>query len=118
MSYRHVQGAPPIREGWRFHHQRPATSEGTWSLRLVSGGFMLVALLVLLAGLTGVHADVGPVSLLGVFALAGLAFVIVGGAFAIVAIVRRGERSVFVLATLPVWALAVFLVVGELAFSH
>ena len=36
MSYRHVQ--PLIREGRRFHHQRPATNEGTWSLRLVGGG--------------------------------------------------------------------------------
>ena len=57
-----------------------------------------------------------PVSLFGV--LGGLATVIVGGAFATVAIIRRGERSVFVLATLAVWALALFLVVGELAFPH
>jgi hypothetical protein len=116
MSYRHVQ--PLIREGRRFHHQRPATNEGTWSLRLVGGGFALVSLLVLLIGLTDVHADVGPVSLFGVLALGGLATVIVGGAFATVAIIRRGERSVFVLATLAVWALALFLIVGELAFPH
>ena len=57
-----------------------------------------------------------PVSLLGV--LGGLATVIVGGAFATVAIIRRDERSVFVLATLGVWELALFLVVGELAFPH
>ena len=57
-----------------------------------------------------------PVSLFGV--LGGLATVIVGGAFAAVAIIRRDERSVFVLATLGVWELALFLVVGELAFPH
>ena len=58
-----------------------------------------------------------PVSLFGVLAR-GLATVIVGGAFATVAIIRRDERSVFVLATLGVWELALFLVVGELAFPH
>jgi cell division protein FtsN len=57
-----------------------------------------------------------PASLFGV--LGGLATVIVGGAFATVAIIRRDERSVFVLATLGVWELALFLVVGELAFPH
>jgi hypothetical protein len=31
---------------------------------------------------------------------------------------RRAERSVFVLATLPVSAMALFLIVGELAVPH
>ena len=72
---------------------------------------MLVALFI---ALTGIHGDVGPVTLLGIVAFIGLLSTIAGGVFAIVAITRRGERSILVLATLPVWLLAVLLVAGEL----
>ena len=74
--------------------QNLATAQG--------GGFVLVALLILVIDLTGVHADVGPVSLFGLLSLVGLISIIIGGVFAILAIVRSAERSVLVLATLPV----------------
>lgn len=101
-----------------FHDHRPTTSEGDWSLRLVGGGLALTAAIIALVAVTGLRADIGPVSLFGVSALIGLASVIAGGVFAIVAVLRRNERSAFVLATLPVSTLALFLVVGELAVPH
>jgi hypothetical protein len=99
----------------RFHRRRPSTSEGIWALRLVIGGFWLTVLVALFIALTGIHGDVGPVTLLGIVAFIGLLSTIAGGIFAIVAITRRGEGSILVLATLPVWVVAVVLVVGELA---
>lgn len=102
----------------RFRGRRPSTSEGTRSLRLIAGGVAVVLVAVLFIALTGIHAMVGPVSLLGVGALIGLLLVITGGALALAAIIRYGERSIFVLATLPIWVLAVFLVVSELFLSH
>jgi hypothetical protein len=73
---------------------------------------------MVLLSLAGLRLDVGPVALVGVLALAGLSSIIVGGVFAVLAIVRRGERSVFVLATLLPCAMATFLVIGELAVPH
>jgi len=107
-----------LEEHRHLHGHRPTTIEGDWSLRLVGGGLALTAGAIALVAITGLHADIGPVSLVGVSALIGLVSVIAGGVFAIVALLRRNERSVFVLATLPVSTLALFLVVGELAVPH
>jgi len=99
----------------RFRRRRPSTREGTWALRLVIGGFAVTVLVAAFIGVTEIHGDVGPVSLLGSVGFLGLLVTVVGGVFAIVALTRRGERSAFVLATLPVWVLAVVLVAVELA---
>ncbi|HEY6961690.1 MAG TPA: hypothetical protein VI408_07360 [Gaiellaceae bacterium] len=67
---------------------------------------------------TGIHADIGPVSALGLAAFAGLLSMIVGGVLAVVSMLRRHERSIYVLASVPLSALALFIVVGELAVPH
>jgi hypothetical protein len=105
-------------DGWHVHRQRPTTSAGAWSVRLVDGGLAVVIFLVLFMAVTVVRVEVGPVSLLGLTAFGGLLVVIAGGVFAIRSIFRSGERSIFVVATLPVWVIAILLVVGELAVSH
>lgn len=118
MSFAAPQIPPVIEHGWRFHRRRPSSRAGTWSVRLVGGGLAFVVVVALFVALIGIHADVGPVSLLGVAAFAGLVTVIVGGVLAILAILRRSERSIVVLVTIPIWAIAVFVVVGELAVPH
>ena len=112
------KGQPAAGAGWHFHRQRPTTSAGAWSVRLVAGGLAVVILLVLFMAVTDVRVEVGPVSLLGVTAFGGLLAVIAGGVFATLSIFRRAERSIFVVASLPVWAIAIFLVVVELAVPH
>ena len=102
----------------RFHRGRPTTDPGASALRLVGGGLAFVVLVVAFVAVTDVHADIGPLSLLGLAAFAGLLTVVVGGVYALLALVGRGERSVLVLATLPVWALALALVVVELFFAE
>lgn len=111
MSYAPVHG-------WHFHDEPAATRMGTWSIRLVGGGLAVTTVLVVLVAATDVRADVGPVSLVGLLAFCGLVTVIAGGVLALVALLRGGERSVYVLATLPLWVFALFLVIGELAASH
>jgi hypothetical protein len=101
--------APHTRHAFGF--RRPTTTEGRLSLRLVVGGLLLVPLAAAIVAATDVHG-------VGAAALAGLLSIVVGGVFAIVAVTRRGERSSFVLATLLVWAVAAFLLIGELAFPH
>lgn len=113
MAHGFLHEGPPRRKSIRFRGC-PSTREGTRSLRLIAGGVAVVLVLALFSASTDIHAMVGPVSLLGVGALIGLLLVIAGGALALAAIIRQGERSIFVLATLPIWVLAVFLVVGEL----
>jgi hypothetical protein len=107
-----------IGPGRHFHRQPPATREGTWSLRLIGGGAALTVLAAGVIAVTGFRAEVGPLSLLGAAGLAGVLGVVAGGVLSIVAIARRGERSVYVLAPLPVWLFAAFLLVGELTTSH
>lgn len=102
----------------RFHRGRPTTDAGASALRLVGGGLAFVVLVVTFVAVTDVHADIGPLSLLGLAAFAGLLTVVVGGVYALLALVGRGERSVLVLATLPVGALALVLVVVELFFAE
>src|ERR1700675_5059015 len=103
MAHGLLHEGSPRRQSMRFRGRRPSTREGTRSLRLIAGRVALVLVVVLFIALTGIHAMVGPVSLLGVGALIGLLLVITGGALALAAIIRYGERSIFVLATLPIW---------------
>ena len=49
-------------------------------------------------------------------AIIGLLTVVVGGVFAITAIFRRGERSVLVLATLPVSVFALLVLLAQIIF--
>jgi len=79
---------------------------------------VLAGLAALFIAVTGIHAVVGPVSLLGFVAFIGLLSIFAGGLFGIVAVTRRGERSLLVFAAFPVWAFAVFLLIVELAFQH
>ena len=88
------------------------------ALRVLKQSILLLLLVVTFIALTGIHAGVGPVSLLGVVGFIGLLSIVAGGGFAIVAIIRRRERSILVLATLPVWVLAVVLLVVELTLHH
>lgn len=97
--------------GASFAWRRPSTRDGAWSLRLVIAGLVLVPGSATVVAMTEVHV-------LGAVALLGVLSIVVGGGLAMRAIVRRGERSAFVLATLVPWAPAAFLLVGELAFPH
>jgi hypothetical protein len=44
--------------------------------------------------------------------------IVAAGVFVIIAIGRRGERSVFVIAALPIWLFGVFSLIGELVQLH
>jgi hypothetical protein len=78
---------------------------------LVIAGLVLVPISATFVALTEVHV-------LGAVALLGVLSIVVGGAVAMGAITRRGERSAFVLSTLLPWVPAAFLLIGELAFRH
>ena len=84
---------------------------GRRALWIVAGGLALVLLTALLVRVVGVWFA-GPLSLLGLLA------VVVGGVFGIVAIVRRGERSILVFAALAVWLFWVLFLIGELVQPH
>ena len=97
--------------GASFAWRRPSTREGAWSLRLVIAGLVLVPISATFVALTEVHV-------LGAVALLGVLSIVVGGAVAMSAIIRRGERSAFVLSTILPWTAAAFLLIGERAFPH
>jgi hypothetical protein len=90
---------------------RPATWEGRRALWVVVGGLAAVPVAGLLARATGISA-------LGVIGAAGVLAILGGGVLALVAVVRRGERSVLVLATLPLWLFWIAFAIGELADPH
>ena len=87
------------------------TPRGRWALRLDGAGIALVAVSVAIVAITEVHV-------FGALALLGLLAVIAGGMLAALAIVRDRERSWLVELTLLPAFLALFLVIGELAFPH
>ena len=93
--------------GGRRLSGHPSTEEGHRALRLVVGGLALVPLGALLVRVVELPSAVGVLGLLGLLAI------VAGGVLAVLAIARRGERSIFVFATLPVWFFAVFVVLGE-----
>ena len=98
-------------EGDRPEHERRL------ALRLVASGLAFAGVAVAFIAATGLHASVGPVSLLGLAALVGLLTVVAGGVVAVVAIVGRGERSALVFATVPVSVLALLVVLAEIIFD-
>ena len=102
----------------RFHRGRPTTDAGATALRLVGGGLVFVVLVVAFVAVTDIHAEIGPLSLLGLAAFAGLLTIVVGGLYALLALVGRGERSVLVLATLPMCALALVVLAVELLVAE
>lgn len=87
------------------------TPRGRWALRLDGAGAALVVVSAAIVALT-------EVSVVGVLALLGLVAVIAGGVLAALAIVRDHERSWLVEVTLAPALVALFLVIGELAFPH
>lgn len=108
------QSPSGLARGTLLRRGLPVTAEGRWSLRLVAAGIVLVAIGRVTFALTGTQALAGPVPLHGVVALVGVLAILQGGILALVAIARRGERSIFVLATLPVWLIPVVFVVADL----
>lgn len=97
--------------------RRPASHEARLAQRLVASGLVLAALVIVFIAATGLHAWVGPLSLLGLLALIGFLIVIAGGVFAIIAVIRRGERSVLIFATLLVSVFALFVVLAQIVFD-
>jgi len=89
----------------------PSTTEGRRAFWIVLAGLALLPV----AGLLSRAFDVSE---LGVVGLLGIVAILAGGVLALVAVVRRGERSIVVLATLPVWLFWVVFVIGELAQPH
>jgi len=87
------------------------TETGRWALRLELGGIGLVALGATIVATAEIHA-------FGALALVGLLLVIGGGGCAVLAVIRDDERSRLVMAALLPALLALFLVIGELAFPH
>jgi len=98
--------------GRRRFSGRPSTAEGRRALWLVAGGLALIPFAALLVQVIHLPSALGALGALGMLAIA------VGGVFAVVALVRRGERSIFVFVTALAGLLAVFFVIGELAFPH
>jgi hypothetical protein len=90
---------------------RPATRDGCRALWLVAGGLAALPVAGALARSTGIAA-------LGVIGAAGVLAILAGGALALIAVFRRGERSILVLATLPLWLFWIVFVIGELAGPH
>jgi hypothetical protein len=116
MAHTSVARGSPDQHGARLD-RRPASYEGRLALRLVASGFVLAALVIVFNAATGLHASVGPVSLLGLLALIGLLTVIAGGVFAVTAVFRHGERSVLIFATLPVSVFALLVVLAQIIFD-
>jgi hypothetical protein len=90
---------------------RPATREGRRALWLVAGGLAALPVAGMLARTTGISA-------MGVVGAAGVLAILAGGVLTLIAVVRRGERSVLVLATLPLWLFWIVFAIGELADPH
>ena len=103
-----IPSPPRRRRLW----SRPSTSEGRRALWLVVGGLALQPVTALLVRILSLPSAVGALSALGLLAM------IVGGAFATIAVARHGERSILVLATLPLSLFLVFFVIAEFAFPH
>lgn len=78
---------------------------------------MVAALAITFIAATGIHAWVGPLSLVALLGLVGFLSVAAGGVFAIVAVVRRGERSALILATVPLSLAALLVVIAQVAFD-
>jgi uncharacterized membrane protein len=87
------------------------TTTGRWALRLDLGGLVLVVLSVLVVALADVRA-------FGVLAFAGLLVIVAGGALALLAAIRDGERSRLVFVGVVPALFALFLVIGELTVTH
>lgn len=98
-----------VRPQRRFRF-RSSTHLGTMSVRIVVGGVLLTWLGTMLIAAADFRTV--PVALFGIVAM------IVGGAIALFAIVRRGERSIAVFAMLPILASAVLLVIAEAVIPH
>jgi hypothetical protein len=116
MAHTSVGRGFPDQRGARLD-RRPASHEARLALRLVASGLVLAALAIVLSAATGLDASVGPLHLLGLLALIGLLTVSAGGVFAFTAIFRRGERSILVLATLPVSVFALLAVLAQVIFN-
>jgi len=108
------QSSPGLLKSAAVRRGHPVTNEGRWSVRLVASGIVLIALARLGFALSGIQASVGPLPLHGMVALVGILAVLQGGILAIIAILRRKERSVYVFATLPLWAIPVVFVLADL----
>jgi len=94
---------------------RPATRLGLNSVRLVGLGVLVTWSCSTLIAATDYRP---PLFVAPILALAGLLAIIVGGSLALVAIAKQRERSVAAWATIPFWAAALLLVVGELLIPH
>jgi len=94
---------------------RAASKEGRLALRLVADGFAFTVLCILLNAV--VDVSIGRLHVIAALVLAGLLTVVAGGVFAMIAIVRDGERSHWVYATLPVSLFALLCVVLEVGFD-
>ena len=83
-------------------HVRPTTRLGTWAILVGLGYFVFMPLWVFLPG------------------GAGLAFLcgLTGGALAIVAVARRGERGLLAFAAIVPLVLVVLFVLAELLIGH
>lgn len=97
----------------RGRRPRAVTRAGRRALALAAVGIALTAA----GSVAGALADVsiGELHLLAVVAFLGLVALAAGGVAAALAIVRRGERSASVYAVVPLAAVALVLVVLEVA---
>ena len=91
---------------------RPTTTLGVRSVRLVVTGVWLT---LSFSALIALSADRPFFHLAPYVALVGLMATLVGGAMAFVAVIRDGDRSIAAIATLPLFAIALVVFLGELA---
>jgi hypothetical protein len=103
------QGSPLPR--WRRIFALPSTKEGWRALWLVAAGFALAPIAALLVRIFDASA-------FGVLGAVGVLAIIAGGVYAVIAVFRRGERSLFSLAMLLLGLFALIFVIGEFASPH
>jgi hypothetical protein len=96
------------------------TSKGKFALRLVKGGLAFTVLCIMLnMGLdaAGLEASIGPLHVIAALALVGMLAVVAGGVFAMIAILKQGERSSWVLATVVLSVFALLVVITQVVFD-
>ena len=105
---------PPWRPvlGW------PSTRAGQWAAGLAGGVVVLFPLLGVLAGANASDWGWGARLALILAGLAGVATALSAGIVSIVAVVRRGERSIVLLAPILLGAFWAMFVLGEFLSPH
>ena len=110
-----ARGSVPRQPLWRRVLALPSTRAGWWAVGLAAGffGFFGVFMVLVASGQRGGDTFLDNLWLSGTMLAAGLS-AIAGGVTAALAIVRRGERSLLVIAALLLGLLLLVFALGEI----